>query len=360
MAHLLALVTDAFGGRGGIARYNRDFFCALSASDAVDSITIVPRLAPEAVGHLPAKVEQRLAVFGPARYSLGAIQGMVGRRRIDVLFCGHLLMVPLAAALAGMLRVPLWLQVHGIDAWTLPTRHVRWGAERANLVTSVSRYTKRRMAEWWTGDPSRIRVLPNTVGTQFTAAPKPTTLQQRYRVGTRRVILTVSRLAYPDRHKGLDRVIAALPDICRRVPEATYLIVGDGEDVARLRSVAEANGVSDRVVFAGHVAETELSDHFRLADAYVMPSIKEGFGIVFLEAAASGLPVIGGNRDGSVDALADGAIGTLVDPDDTGAMTNAVVAALEGRVGRNPQAVRRFAFDNFARHVDSLVRILAR
>jgi phosphatidylinositol alpha-1,6-mannosyltransferase len=360
MAHLLALVTDAFGGHGGIARYNSDFLTALAASDVVDRVTVLPRLAPKSIGKLPTKVDQRLAVFNPAHYALGACQAIARKPKIDVLFCGHLHMSHLAAALASMLRVPLWLQVHGIDAWTLPSKAVQWGAERASLVTAVSRYTKARMVKWWNGEPSRIHVLPNTVGADFYPAPKPIALEQRYGVKGKQVILTLSRLTSSDRYKGHDKVLAALPEICRRIPDIVYLIVGDGDDVARLRSVAETSGVSDRVVFAGHVPESELPDHFRVADVYVMPSTKEGFGIVFLEAAASGVPVIGGNRDGSLDALADGAIGTLIDPYDSEALTNAIVSTLEGNVSRDPEAVRRFAFDNFARRVDDLVRTLAR
>ena len=91
-----------------------------------------------------------------------------------------------------------------------------------------------------------------------------------------------------------------------------------------------------------------------------MPSTREGFGIVFVEAAATGLPVIGGNRDGSADALADGVIGTMIDPEDDDALTAALLAALSGAAKADSAAVQRFAFDNFARHVDDLVRSLAR
>jgi glycosyltransferase involved in cell wall biosynthesis len=102
-----------------------------------------------------------------------------------------------------------------------------------------------------------------------------------------------------------------------------------------------------------------LPGYFASAQAYAMPSTGEGFGIVFLEAAASGLPVIGGNRDGSVDALADGRIGRLVDPDSQDQIVATVVEALEGRAGGDPAEVSRFRFENFSRHVDELVRSLA-
>ncbi len=99
-----------------------------------------------------------------------------------------------------------------------------------------------------------------------------------------------------------------MPDIVAAFPDVVYLIVGGGEDRTRLEALARERTVADHVVFAGTVSADELSRHW-LADLFVMPNTQEGFGIVFLEAAASGLRVVGGNSDGSVDALADGAIG---------------------------------------------------
>lgn len=154
-------------------------------------------------------------------------------------------------------------------------------------------------------------------------------------------------------YKGHDRLIGVLPEIVRR-HDAAYLIVGGGDDGPRLKAFAAATGVADRVHFAGHVPVAELADYFALADVFAMPSIGEGFGIAFIEAAASGLPVIAGNRDGSVDALADGRIGRLIDPDDRGQLIAAIMDALEGRLHPNPSEVKRFEFANFSRHVNDL------
>jgi glycosyltransferase involved in cell wall biosynthesis len=269
-------------------------------------------------------------------------------------------MSPLAASLARLAGSPLWLQVHGIDAWEPPRWSVRWGAEQATLITSTSRYTKSCMARWWQGDPSLIRVLPNTVGIQFSPGRKPLALMGRYQLVGRRVILTVSRLSSSERYKGHDKVIAALPEVSAKIPDVAYLIVGGGDDVERLRRFAAERGVSDRVVFAGHVPECELPDHFRVADVFAMPSSSEGFGIVFLEAAMTGLPVIGGNRDGSADALADGQIGSLVNPEAPEQIVEALIDALKGRHVGNSAAMKRFAFEHYARHIDSLVQNLVR
>lgn len=356
MSHVLALVTDAFGGRGGIARYNRDFLSALAQSPSVDLITVLPRLSPDPVGPLPPKIIQHSATFNVPRYAAASTWQALFAPKPSVIFCGHLLMAPFAAALAKSLRVPLWLQIHGIDAWSSPTKRVKWGAECSALVTSVSRYTKLRFEQWWNGDPTCVRVLPNTVGTQFSPGPKPTHLLDRYHLRGKRVLLTVSRLSFADRYKRVDEVIGTLSDVSAVAPDVAYLIVGDGDDAPRLKQHARSHGVSERVVFAGHVSEADLPDHFRLADVYAMPSSKEGFGIVFLEAAKSGLPVIGGNRDGSVDALADGKIGRLINPNSKGELIFALIDALQGQVSTSPEEAERFACENFATHVDHLVR----
>jgi phosphatidylinositol alpha-1,6-mannosyltransferase len=268
-------------------------------------------------------------------------------------------MSPLGTLISETLKKPMWLQLHGIEAWERPGRLVRAAAERAALVTAVSRYTRHRFLEWANVPPERARVLPNTFKRQFAAGAKHDDLAEHHSLRGRRVLLTVSRLAASERYKGHDRVIAALPRILERNPDVSYLVVGDGDDRQRLEKLAQAMGVAHATQFAGHVSHRELPDYFRFADVFVMPSTGEGFGIAFLEAAASGLRVIAGNRDGSVDALAEGAIGTLVDPDDAPQLVGAICDALDRGTRRAElAAVARFGVQNFNVHVDDLVRNL--
>jgi glycosyltransferase involved in cell wall biosynthesis len=108
-----------------------------------------------------------------------------------------------------------------------------------------------------------------------------------------------------------------------------YIVAGKGDDEVRVQSLARELSVEDAVTFAGFVADDELADHYRLADAFAMPSTGEGFGIVFLEALACGTPVLAGNRDGSVDAVDKGRLGRLVDPTDVRQIANGVVELLQ-------------------------------
>lgn len=354
---LLALVTEAFGGHGGIARYNRDLLAALSQSSAVEAVTVVSRFGDVEAADLPPRITQRAARPGRLGWSAAAVESAL-RVCPDAIFCGHLNAAPLAAGVAGLLRRPLWLQLHGIEAWPDRGRTLRRSVGAASLVTAVSRHTRRRFLGWADLPPERVRVLPNTLDAVYRPRPRRADLVGRYGLEGRKVVLTVGRLSPSERYKGHDRVIAALPRTLARIPDLVYLIVGGGEDRGRLEALARTAGVAPHVVFAGQVADGELPDHYALADVFAMPSTGEGFGIVFLEAAASGLAVIGGDRDGSLDALADGAIGRAIEPDDPIALGEALVTALETGGGANPDALRRFAFDHFAHHVDALVRSL--
>jgi phosphatidylinositol alpha-1,6-mannosyltransferase len=356
----LALVTDAFGGLGGIARYNQDLILALAQSSHVSEIVVLPRFAAS-VPEVPAKVRQVAPSADRVTWSARAL-ALAARQRTDAVFCGHLNAAPLAATIAAIRRAPLWVQVHGVEAWQRRSGAHHRALLSAALVTSVSRYTRTRLLGWADLPPHRLRVLPNTVRPNQLARPSRNDLITRLGLADRRVILTVGRLSASERYKGHDRLILALPGIVARVPEVTYLIVGSGDDQPRLKQLAQEAGVGDRVVFAGHVPDPELPDYFALADVFAMPSTGEGFGIVFIEAAASGLPVIGGNCDGSVDALADGRIGRLINPNAPAEIEGALIDALLGHhpVPTGDEETQRFAFARFAAHVDILVGSLVR
>lgn len=356
--NVLALVTDAFGAGGGIARFNRDVLGAMAAAPLVERVDVLCRHAPQGQEALPAKLSQAHVGGGRPGYALRAALGASRPKRYDVVFCSHLHLAPVAAVAATLQRAPLWLQLHGIEAWQRPGPLRCRAAHHAALVTSVSRYTRRRFLEWAFLDWPRVRVLPGTVHERFAPGRRPDGLAERLGVRGKRVLLTVSRIDQGDRYKGHDRVIAALKRLAAAHPDLDYVIVGDGDDRARLEQLARQLGIAERVHFAGRVSDSELVDYYRLADVFVMPSTKEGFGIVFLEAAASGLPVIGGDADGSADPLADGARGAMVPAADEVALDAAIDRALRAPC---PDAarVRSFGAANFAAHVDALLRQLA-
>jgi phosphatidylinositol alpha-1,6-mannosyltransferase len=350
---ILALVTEAFGGNGGIAQYNRDFLSALARCDRVGNVIVLPRLGGRLVGVLPTGVRQLHPVESRLAYSVAALWTAIKHEPTDLIFCGHLFMAPLAAVIARALGVPLWVQVHGIEAWRELSVLQRRSVESATIVTSVSRYTRRRLLQWVEIGPARVKVLSNTVDSQYRPGPKPGYLLERHATGGKKVLMTVSRLASSEQYKGHDRVICALPKVLSQRPDSIYLVVGDGDDRPRLESLAVKCGVAENVQFTGFVPAEELPDYFRLADVFVMPSAGEGFGIVFLQAMATGVRVIAGNRDGSRDPLCDGTLGTLVDAENCEELASAILAALDDPA-RPGDRTSRFKPYFFREHLDAL------
>lgn len=352
----LALVTDAFGGDGGIARFNRDLLAAVASMAEVEGIDVLCRHAARRDEALPPKIKQVSVGGGRAGYAVRALMRGLARPRYNLVLCGHLHLTPVAEAVARLQRAPLWVQLYGIEAWQKPGPLRARAVRRARLVTAISRYTRARFIEWADVALHRVRILPCTVDARYTPGPKPAALVQRLRVQDRRVLLTVSRINRGDRYKGHAQVLAALRELAVAVPDLVYVIAGDGDDRTRLEQLASDYGLAERVRFARQVSDSELLDYYRLADVFAMPSAKEGFGIVFLEAIASGAPTIAGAADGARDALADGHLGTLVDPASVGELRDAIVAALKTR--RGLVSTSRFDVSHFREHVRGLIRLL--
>ena len=306
-ATILALVTDAFGGRGGIAQYNRDFLSALASAGY--RVALLPRHAPDHVAPPPG-IKQHPARSGRIAYSLAALQ-IACRVRPRVVFCGHLYMAPLAWLAARLADAELVIQVHGIEAWQRPSALVRWTSERASLILSVSRYTRMRVLDWAAITPERVVILPNTVA-DFFVPGDGSALRQELGLNDKRVLLTVGRMNTRERYKGHDRVIGCLRDLVERGFDIAYVIVGEGDDRTRLAMLAKKAGVAERVMFLGPVGRDRLREAYRMADVFVMPSTGEGFGIAFLEAMACGTPAVGLANGGSSDALGDGSLGDTV------------------------------------------------
>jgi phosphatidylinositol alpha-1,6-mannosyltransferase len=355
---MLALVGDAFGGRGGIAQYNRDLLGALIGAGAVSSIHVLARNALDRVAP-PDRVVQDKPRPGRISYCVGVLCAAF-RRPPDIVFCGHLYMAPLALLIARLARAKLVIQTHGIEAWRRPSRLRRAAVEAADLVLCVSRFTRARVLDWAAIAPERVLVLPNTVADVFTPGDG-SVLREAWGLEGKRVLLTVGRMDGHERYKGHDRVIAAIPQLLSEGHDVAYVVIGDGDDRERLAVLAQEAGVPDRVRFIGPVTQETLVDAYRMADLFVMPSTGEGFGIAFLEAMASGTPALGLAATGAFDALADGELGTLVAAADLAAAIGRALVAprLETRVLAG-NLLRRFGRESFATSACAAVnRLLA-
>lgn len=221
---------------------------------------------------------------------------------------------------AGARRIVACTHGHEVGWSMLPGARQVLGhiGATVDVVTFVSRYTRSRFAAAF-GPMARLaQVTPGVdVETFRPDAAARREIRDRYGLGDRPVVVCVSRLVP---RKGQDVLIRALPDIRRRVADAALLVVGDGPDRARLSQLAMRTGVTDDVVFTGSVPWSRLPAHFAAGDVFAMPCRTrgggldvEGFGIVYLEAAAVGLPVVAGRSGGAPETVLDGITGHVVD-----------------------------------------------
>lgn len=220
---------------------------------------------------------------------------------------------------AGARRVVACSHGHEVGWSMLPG--ARWALRRigaaADVVTCVSRYTRAAIASAF-GPLAALEHLPPGVDTTY-YRPDTTARQEirrRHHLGEAPVIVCVSRLAP---RKGQDALIRALPRIRDRVPGAKLLLVGGGPYRKRLRKLAGQYGVTDHVIFTGTVPWPEVPAHYAAGDVFAMPCRKrgagldvEGLGLVFLEAAAMGLPVVAGDSGGAPETVRDGVTGNVV------------------------------------------------
>lgn len=353
------LVGDAYGGHGGIAYYNRCLSRALGAMPEVREVTLLPRLQRFSYDGLPPKVRQLdWGLGGKLRY-LKAVARLL-RDPADLVICGHVNMLALATLYARFKRAALVLQVHGIEVWPLHTgtvterrRQARSFArnakllKRANAVWSVSKVTRDCMNSWAKLPLSKYQIMPNMVDLEsFGQRAKRADLTDRWGLNDATVIMTLARLASSEKYKGIDEIIEVMPALLKSIPNLQYLVVGDGDDAPRLKEKVRRAELSDRVKFTGMISDAEKADYLRLADAFVMPGRGEGFGVVYLEAMACGVPVLGSVLDGSREALGDGAFGVVVDPSDAQSLRDGVIKSLKQPRGV-PRGLEYYARDAF-------------
>jgi glycosyltransferase involved in cell wall biosynthesis len=261
-------------------------------------------------------------------------------------------------------KIPYSTLTYGIDVWNLNGLKLA-GLRRSRRIIVISNYTREVVLEQMNSYPKdRISLLPPTFDPRkFEPKPKPQHLMDKWKIkNDNKILLTISRLSKTEKYKGYDRIIMAMKDIVKEVPNVKYILVGSGDDMERIKRLIKDNNLEDKVFLTGFIPDEEIVDYYNLCDVFVMPSKGEGFGIVFLEALACGKPVIAGNKDGSVDAVLGGETGLLVDPDNLEEIKDAVIRVLKGRVDSKlldraylrSRTIEEYGFESFRERVKAV------
>lgn len=327
---------NLFEFKGGIQVYLGDLLQALTKAFPTLNITVHDKLDRS----YPAQDWQQHPVsfvtYGHQSSWLKTLHFALGiaisalKQRPKLILCGHLNFAPVAYWLNRLTGMPYWILVYGVDAWEVESLTKKRALQAAAKIISISNYTRDRLINEQHLDPSQFSLLPVTFDAhRFQPTAKPAYLLKRYNLTSQQpIILTVARLSRAERYKGYDKILEALPTIRQAIPNIHYVLVGKGGDRARVEQLITELGLQDCVTLTGFVPDQELCDHYNLCDVFAMPSKGEGFGIVYLEALACGKPTIGGNQDGAIDALCQGELGVLVDPDNVIELANTIIQTL--------------------------------
>jgi phosphatidyl-myo-inositol dimannoside synthase len=232
--------------------------------------------------------------------------------------------------------IPFLVFVHGDEVSQTEGRRlqplVRNAIYRgADAIVAANSYAYERVAAICGSEERITMITPGVDCTKFRPGPRPEWIARKYDLGDCPVILTVGRLV---KKKGHETVLLSLPAVLRTVPDLKYLVVGSGPEEARLRQLAGELGVAHCVRFAGDLPHHQLGDIYRAGDVFCMVNQQdasgdiESFGMVFIEAGASGRPVIGGRSGGTAQSIMDGKTGFLCDPGDSSQLGETLVNLL--------------------------------
>lgn len=249
-------------------------------------------------------------------------------------------------------KTKIILFAHGIEIWKPLSTWKKRFLQKETEIWAVSEYTANTLVSMHQIARHQIKIVNNCLDPYFelpNTFEKPTNLLERFKLTKEQpTLFTLTRLSFQESYKGYDRVLMVMPRLLKKFPTLHYILAGkaDALELERVKAIISELNLEQHVSLVGFVADNELTAFFRLGSVFVMPSTKEGFGIVFIEAAACGAKVIAGNADGSVDALLNGKLGTLVDPESIAEIEQAIENELTSY--HEPKKIQNSCLANFS------------
>jgi len=361
---VLLVLPEVFGATGGIQMFCRSL-CLAAGSWAekndvlLDALVLNDCVAPDS-RYVNGGFNQ-FVTAGKNRTRLAASYlKRVLPNAPDLVVFGHIGLSKLAVLPAVRLRKSC-IVAYGIEVWrSLPSMEAK-ALSKADAVLAISDYTARELFTRHSVASERVRIIQPSLDPYWTPD------EPAQESGNPPIILTVARLSSGDNYKGVDSVIKSLPAVVEQIGRVEYRIVGSGDDIPRLETLARDANVSQFVNFTGELPAEALRNEYRTCSLFVMPSEMEGFGIVFLEAMAYSKAVVGGAHAGTPSVIQDGKTGLLVERLNIEGISDAIVRllrddALRTQLGRagHQRLLDDFTFQSFEAKFHSYLRTVFR
>lgn len=362
MRKITFVALETYSLIGGLQQFNRRVVSALSILNKNKKIARpAVILKGDNDEHIKNVIDQ--ADFFPCGISKIAFIKTVLQhaKSTDVLLLGHVNLLPLAM-LSKLINPKLKtiLFVHGVDVWGTNARKVRkidrFLISFVDKIASVSSFTAQKMSEAFHISDYKFIVFPNAVD------PLTRTVVDM-EFSKKPLLLTVSRLTESENGKHHDSVLKALPHILEKIPDTRYCIIGDGVLRRELEELAKKLNVYHAVEFKGRVSDDDLAKSYGEASLFVMPSEKEGFGIVFLEAWLRKIPVICGTEDASHEIISHGVDGFAIHHNNIEELSKKIIWFLQhpdeakkmGKAGEE-KVSSQYVMANFITNLEALLK----
>jgi len=299
---ILLLAPELFSSEGGIPRILRLYLkaiCELAEPNGEVRLVVLNDKTIDST-HLRTFASDRLTDWEACGQKKSRFIRCALRlsREADLILCGHLGQLPVAwLCRLRYPRINYILVAHGLEVWRPFTWLERLALRRAHRVWCVSDFTRRELLKNSGSNPEHAVILANGLDPTFQASGD----ENAPTAGP--VLLAVSRLSQADNYKGIDHLIAAMPEVRRAIPNATLRVVGRGDDLPRLQVLAGELGLSGIVQFVGYLDDAELEYEFSRCRVFALPSQREGFGLVYIEAMAHGKPCVGADAGGTPEVI---------------------------------------------------------
>lgn len=375
--NVIVLAPDV-NSSGGIGGYTLTVLQALAELYSPQSVGLVVLIGGS--GLEKARNHARVLGIGGSQLTMNSEIRFVilalwnlARFRPHTILCGHVNLSPVARLGGELLGMSYATLTYGLDVWNRLSFLTKLGLAGSRLVLTISSFTREQLIANQSVKADKLRIIRPAVSPELLGVNPNWAVLDRYHLHRLPFLLFVGRMAKVERYKGHDVAIRAFAKI-KDVAPGALIVVGTGDDSSRLVGLSQELGVEDRVLFLDRVENDELAALYHSCRAFIMPCalarrdrqlIGEGFGIVFLEAAAFGKPAIAGKFGASAEAVVDGETGILVDPSSEDDVAQAMLRLLTdqgyadelGAKGKQ-RVEAEFSFNLFRNTLSSIINEL--